>query len=46
MTLMNLEPELNPLDTMNSSGLWLTGTILGHELRDLGSMNCLRLLMT
>ena len=38
--------ELNPLDIMNISGLWLTWMIPGHELRGLGSMNYLRLLMT
>ena len=38
--------ELRPLDSMTSSGLWMTWMILGHETMALKAMNCLGLWMT
>ena len=36
---MILGHEPNALDVMNSSGLWMTKTTLGRELKALNAMN-------
>ena len=37
--------ELKALYAMNNSGLWMTHTTLGREMRDLDAMNSYGLLM-
>ena len=43
---MTPSSELRALDAMNSLGLWLTRTTLGHGLNALDAMNNSRLHMT
>ena len=43
---MTLSRELRALDVMNNSGLWLTLTTPGIEMKDLNVMNNLGLSMT